>query len=45
MYKFKRNNLLKDEEIEKIKIKIDYQIKSFYELFNDCKYIDSIHLR
>ena len=33
----------KDKNIKKIKIKIDYQIKSFHQLFTDCKCIESIN--
>ena len=41
----KRNYLGKEEIIEKIKIKIDYQIKSFYKLFFYCNYIESINFK
>ena len=35
----KINNLKENEKIEKIKIIIDYQVKSFKELFFFCKHI------
>ena len=35
----------KDEKINNIKIIIDYQIKSFKELFSNCKYIESISFK
>ena len=38
----KRNFLTKEDLCNKIKIKIDYQIKSFEQLFSDCKCIESI---
>ena len=38
----KRNYLDENDEIEIVKIKIDYQIKSFGELFADCDFINSI---
>ena len=37
----KRKNLNTNENIEKIRIIIDYQLKSFKELFLDCKCIES----
>ena len=38
-----RNYINKDEDIKTIKIKIDYQIKSFLGLFFGCFYIESIN--
>ena len=38
----KRKYLNENDNVKKIKILIDYQIKSFYELFRYCKCIDSI---
>ena len=38
----KRNYLNKDENISKIKIIMDYQVKSFSELFCNCRCIKSI---
>ena len=38
----KRNYVYSNEKIEKIKIILDLEIKSFKELFNDCEYIQSI---
>ena len=38
----KRNFIIKNEKINKIKIKIDYQIKSFDDLFKECKCAESI---
>ena len=31
------------DEVNKIKIRIDYQIKSFFKLFSNCKCIESIY--
>ena len=39
----KRNYLNENENIEKIKIVIDPQIKSFYKLFSECKIVKSIN--
>ena len=39
----KRNYISKDEEIKIIKIKIDYQVKSFEYLFYGCDCIESIY--
>ena len=39
----KRNNILENEKIDKIKIIIDFQIKSFYNLFSYCECIESIN--
>ena len=41
----KRNYINDDENIEKIKIIIDYQIKSFKGLFQDCEYIEYIYFK
>ena len=41
----KRTYLNKDDKISKINIIIDYQIKSFFELFCDCKCIESINFK
>ena len=41
----KRNYINKDEGIKIIKIIINYQIKSFKELFNDCKIIEYIYFK
>ena len=41
----KRNYINEDEEINKIKIKIDYQVKSFKQLFSNCKCIESINFK
>ena len=35
--------LNKDDKVRKIKLVIDYQIRSFYKLFFDCKCIESIY--
>ena len=40
-----RNFSDENDEIEIIKIKIDYQIKSFGELFADCDFINSISFK
>ena len=39
------NSLCKDDNVSKISIIIDYQIKSFYKLFNNCKCIESIKFK
>ena len=41
----KRNYLKKDDKVTTIKIILDFQIKSFYKLFNKCKTIKSIHFK
>ena len=41
----KRNYINKNEEIKIIKIKIDYQIKSFEKLFYLCDCIESIYFK
>ena len=40
-----RNYLKKDDKVAKIKIILDFQIKSFYKLFKSCKTIKSIHFK
>ena len=40
-----RNYISKEEEIKIIRIKIDYQVKSFEDLFFDCKCIESIYFK
>ena len=39
----KRNYLTKNEKVNKIKILIDYQVKSFFELFSECSCIESLY--
>ena len=41
----KRNYIEKNEQIQIIKIIIDYQIKSFEKLFDECDCIESIYLK
>ena len=41
----KRNYLNKNENVSKIKIIINYQIKSFEKLFMECEYIESIYFK
>ncbi len=41
----KRNYLRKDDKVRTIKIKVDYQIKSFNKLFYNCKYIEYIDFK
>ena len=41
----KRNYLTKEDRVIKIKIVIDYQVKSFYGLFRNCKYVESIDFK
>ena len=43
LQEIKRNYLIKEDKISKIKIIIDYQIKSFKELFYYCECIESIN--
>ena len=38
----KRNYLEKNEKVKMVKIKIDYQVKSFKDLFSYCNNINSI---
>ena len=41
----KRKYISKDEEIKIIRIKIDYQVKSFENLFSRCDCIESIYFK
>ena len=41
----KRNDLNENDNVSKIKIIIDYQVKSFYELFNFCECIEYINFK
>ena len=41
----KRDYINKDEDIKIIRVKIDYQIKSFKGLFDNCKCIESINFK
>ena len=41
----KRNKLKDNEKVKLIKIKIDYQVKSFERLFSWCNCIDSIYFK
>ena len=41
----KRNYLKEKEKVNKIKIIIDYQVKSFKGLFDKCKYISTIFFK
>ena len=41
----KRYNISKNENVNIIKIKIDYQVKSFKNLFSCCKCIESINFK
>jgi len=41
----KRNYFDEDDNVEKLKIIIDYQIKSFEGLFDDCKTIEYIYFK
>ena len=41
----KRNYLIENDKVNKIKIIIDYQVKSFKNLFFYCKNIESIHFK
>ena len=41
----KRNDLKEDDNISKIKIIIDYQVKSFFALFDYCKCIEYINFK
>ena len=40
-----RNEFNEDENVSKIKVVIDYQVKSFENLFRDCKCIKSIYFK
>ena len=39
----KKTELNKEDKVSKINITIDYQIESFYKLFDNCKCIESIN--
>ena len=41
----KRNDLNENDNVSKIKIIIDYQVKSFYELFHYCECIEYINFK
>ena len=41
----KRNDLNKNDNVSKIKIIIDYQVKSFEKLFYNCSCITSIYFK
>ena len=41
----KKTELNKEDKVSKINIIINYQINSFYELFSDCKCIESINFK
>ena len=41
----RRNNLNEDDKVTKINIVIDYQVKSFEELFSECICIESIYFK
>ena len=41
----KRNTLYGNDKVNKIKIKIDYQVKSFKELFYECECVESIYFK
>ena len=41
----KRNYLTKNDNVSKIKIVIDYQVKSFEKLFFDCNCVESLSLK
>ena len=41
----KRNHLDKNENIKKIKIILEHQVKSFEDLFRDCECIESIYFK
>ena len=41
----KRNYLNENENVTKLKIIIDFQVKSFYELFDNCKCIEYIYFK
>ena len=44
-YEKRRNYIERGEEVKKIKIIIDYQVKSFYKLFYWCTCIESINFK
>ena len=41
----KRNKLNEKDKVNKINIKIDYQVQSFYKLFDNCDNIKSINFK
>ena len=41
----KRNYLDESDKVNKINIIINYQVDSFFELFKDCKFIESIYFK
>ena len=41
----KRNFLKEDDKVNKITVIIDYEVKSFYNLFSRCNNIESIHFK
>ena len=41
----KKTELNKEDTVSKINITIDYQIESFFELFKNCKCIESINFK
>ena len=41
----KRNYLKENENVDKLKIIIDYQVKSFEELFSNCECIEYIYFK
>ena len=41
----KRTYFNENDKISKINIIIDYQVKSFKKLFDDCKFIESINFK
>ena len=43
--KRKRNHVFKNDKVKKINITINYQVKSFKNLFQDCKCISSIFFK
>ena len=43
--KLKKTELNEEDKVSKINIIIDYQIESFFELFNYCKCIESINFK
>ena len=41
----KRNIIYENDNVSKIYIFIDYQVKSFFNLFSECKCIESIYFK
>ena len=41
----KKYNINKSDKVKRIEVKIDYQVKSFCELFNKCECIESIFFK